>query len=235
VLECGLPTIAIAQAASILKVYKSCKAFTFRDPHPDVAGREMLFKVRTINLVQTINLLNLTHAPVLQAFFDVPSLTVRIISFRADPSLYLEHEREMFMLRNGDWERGRDRLANTVFHSLLEFLAPLKSRSQPLAVLRTTSFSNDTFVLTIETVALMAELMGAMDEECVRQAGAAGDVYVLQKKPGSRSRVRDSIFFHIRLPVYLHYAPSNDTGDVSTILCHAAKVHRGHTEWDTLA
>lgn len=34
-----------AQADSIVKVYKSCKAFAFRDPHPDAVGRELKFKV----------------------------------------------------------------------------------------------------------------------------------------------------------------------------------------------
>jgi hypothetical protein len=186
---------------------------------------------------------------IVQTYLDIPRLTIMTISLKADAALYLEYERELYMLRNGDWERSRDRLADAVFHALLEEFAQLQSRSYPfnveyvldriwfplvpLAALQTATYSEGTFVVEIASVAMMGELMGAMDEECVRQAGAAGDVYVLQKKPGRRSRMRDSIFFHIRMPAYLHYAPGNDTGDVSTIRCHAAKVHRGHTVWAT--
>ena len=65
----------------------------------------------------------------MQAFFDIPRLAVKTITLDEDPALYLEYERELYMLRNGDWVRSRDRLADAVYHALLEYLAPLQSRS----------------------------------------------------------------------------------------------------------
>lgn len=151
-------------------------------------------------------------------------------------------------MRNGDWARGRDRLADSAYHSLLELLVGSSGRVLPptvaivldrewlsllpASVLTSVKFDGSTFSLQISTLAEMEEMLGKQKAEHRAQAGDAANVYVLEKRAGGRRK--ESMWFHIYLPAHLHYAPGAGTGDVSHMRCHVARIHRGNTLWSTL-
>jgi hypothetical protein len=92
-----------------------------------------------------------------------------------------------------------------------------------------------TFTLELSTVAMMEEVLGAMEDTCRTQAGTAGDTYVLEKRPGRNSNRGDIFYFHIYAPAYIHYSPEHADGDTVCMSCHAARIHHGHVLWSTRA
>jgi hypothetical protein len=188
---------------------------------------------------------------VVQAYLDIPTLTVKNISFFSEPELYLKHERFLYTMKNGAWQRTRDYMVDTLYHALLDYMVQQQSRSQavqvmlsldrdwflllPLPALQHVQFRNGTFTVKLETIALLEEALGPMDATCKQQAGPSADSYVIERKPGPRSRIHDSFFFHIYLPVFVHYSPAQAGGDVVCISCDAARIHRGHILWSTRA
>jgi hypothetical protein len=180
---------------------------------------------------------------------DITTLTVKSINFFSEPAIYLKHERFLYTMKNGAWERARDYMVDSLYHALLDFMVEQQSRSQalkvmlaldrdwflllPLPALQQVQFSDGTFTVKLDTIAMMEEALGAMDTTCRQQAGPAGDTYVIERKPGPRSRMHDSFFFHIYLPAYVHYSPTQGGGDVVCMACDAARIHRGHILWST--
>lgn len=115
------------QTANIKEVFKSLKAWAFRDPKHHPACKELVYKVCMVT-AQHGSMDADWMSNGVQSFFDIAELQVKAIRLYDEAAAYLKHERLMYTLKNGNWGRSRDYFVDTVYHSLLAAMVMYPSR-----------------------------------------------------------------------------------------------------------
>lgn len=196
--------------------------------------------------------LKLASLAYLQAYIDIRTLRVHniVCAPQQNPSAYLLHERYLYTSKNGSWQRARDYMADTVHSELLHYLCLANVRTLPFqisvtvdrdwflllpeATLKAVTYEDGIYSAQLATLADVEQVLGAMPGSCSSELHGDQLSYVMEKKPGCNSRMHDSHFFHLYLPLTVFFKPLLHAGDTICMSFHAARVHRGHIMWSTL-